>query len=316
MGGQQSVSRNDIATRPLFYDTRKIPKSAFHMADKMLEFMGDDVSEDTLASLLKSYPRKLTGTTREFRPSKMCDIFQVISHDPKCKLHMNDRHVVLGIGEFSFLRFMPWATDLMVEHDPDLLAGDGTSLQLEICYYCLEDELKRCFPETANYLLHGEVYGIAIGATGKIEKPIFDVIKGRYKQKYRRTSYITLTVTSHHVQKVADDPRLKEIARNKDVTMVYLSLPPYIKVSIPKDLQDEFLALLDEHLGKAVDRDRVAWGGYWLEYPQDCDIDEIEQDQEEIDRQMVASAEIQHHEIQEKIQRVIDADILTYQLPE
>lgn len=316
MGGQQSVGKNDMAMKPLFYDCRKVPKTAFHMADKMLEYMGDAVNDDTVASVIKSWPRKLTVFSREFRPSKTRDIFQVISCDPKCKLHMNDRHVVLGVGQFSFLRFMALATDFMVEHDPDLLDENGTPLQLEIRCYCLEDELKQYFPDTANYMLHGDVYGIAMGATSKINKPLFDVIKGQYERKYQKTNYVTGIVTSHEIEKLVDDPRLTEIARNQDVTMIYQTLPSYIKASIYVDSRMKFIAMLDEILGQGVDRMNAMKEGYHIEWADKNDVDEIEQDREEIDRQIAIDVEAQRLKKQGEIDLLIAADIFTYELPE
>ena len=187
MGNQQSVGKNDIAMPPLFYDYRKVPRSAFRLADMVLGPTTEEVTEDYIRGVHQTVPRNKVVTAddlvvdwnkrRVFKPRVSIEIFQVISSDPNCKLHANQMTVDLGIGEFSFLRCMMAATNFSIEHDPDLKALDGTPLHLEVRYYHLDGDLISMMPNTANFILHGNIYGMMNGATGKREVPLFDVIK-------------------------------------------------------------------------------------------------------------------------------------------
>lgn len=314
MGGQQSVGRNDIATQPLFYDSRKIPKGAYHMLDKLFENEKNPDPAD-IKNIEGTFPRSTIITTENvvedydnkghyrFKIRKLCDIFQVISQNEKCQLHANGMKIHLGVGTFSFLSCMPVCTDFWVED------------AFEVKYYFIDRDLKDCFPDTANFQLHGQNYAMGAGAIGKHDKPIFDVIKGTYRHKYLRSEYITAKITSHQIEKIVDDPRLKAMARN-GVGMIYLTFPPFIQVSIPVKQECALRLLLDEVLGPGVPANQVCNGGYQLEWADDRDLDEIKQEEDEIDRQMVASAKVQHREWLEKLQRSIDADIFIYELPE
>jgi hypothetical protein len=299
MGGQQSVHKGDIAMPPLFYDTRKVPKSAFHMADKVFENLENPSLEE----------RKL------YRIKKTGDIFQVISHDPKCTLHMNDRQEHLGVGTFSFLKMMMWATDLFVEHDTNLKAEDGTPLPLQIKYYDLDDDLKQCFPDTANFKLNGINIGIGADATGRLKNPIFDVIKADYKRTYRRTNYVIGEVMSMQIEELVANPRLKDYVCNDSYHMIYQTMPAYVKVSVPVGKQDAFVEFLNETLGEPVQRNQVMRGGYNLVRADKCALEEIEQDDDEIERQKLADARVKLIEIERNFQRLIDADVFTYELP-
>jgi hypothetical protein len=322
MGGQQSVHEGDIAMPPLFYDTRKIPKSAYHMADKMFEYM-ENPSLEERKQVESTFPSCVTVTEADLIPYKTerkfyrikrtGDIFQVISHDPKCLLHMNDRQEHLGVGTFSFLHVMAWATDFFIEHGTNLKSEDATSLPLQIKYFNLEDDVKSCFPNTANFKLNNVIIGM--GATGRLEKPIFDVIKGDYKPKYRRTNYVVGEITSLQIEQFVDNPRLKDYVCNDSYQMIYLTMLAYIKVSVPVEQQSAFVDFLNETLGERVQRNQVMKGGYNLVWADQCALEEIEQDQEEIARQKLADAKVKLIKVESNFKRLIDADVFTYELP-
>lgn len=328
MGARQSVNDNDVAMPPLFYDCHSLPRSAFRIADQLLTPSTKIYTDAEIDAILNAFPGNKIVTEadliehyidpnrKHFRPKKFSEIFQVISHDPRCKLIMNDREAHLGMGEFSFLKCMPWATEFSIEHDPNLVDENGIPLPLEIRYYSIDQQLTFVMPNTANFVLHGELYATTSGAIGKAEIPFFDVIKGDYKPLYRRTNYVTGMVESLEIEKLVADPRLTEIARNKSVTMIYQTMPAYIKASVSIERQEEFVALLNEILGKRVPQNEIMKGGYSIAWNTKSDVDEIEQDPEEIKRQIAASVEPKRLAKQAEFGRLIAAGIFTYERPQ
>ncbi len=315
----QSISAHNVILEPLYYDSRTVPPMAYHMADKILEDTPRPLQQDDANNLVQieaAFPIRVLVTAANmqlydgvllFRPRTNCDIIEIISHDPECKLLMNGQTLPLGASRFSFLKFFAWATDILIQHDP--------ALGLEVKYYMLDDDLKRGFPEAVNFKLHDVLYGMAAGGIGKIEKPRCHVLHGNYKPIYRKTKYVTVVIMAVEIEKLLADPRLRTYAHNPNVGMIYETMPPQIHASVLPGQKEEFEAFLTEVLGAKIPKGQsVREGGYRADWNDKFDLQEVEQDPEEIQRQIVANTQVERLEVQANVQRLVDVGVLTHQL--
>lgn len=327
--GHGPSSNRDVPLEPLYYDTSTIPKSAFHTADALLSSTKETVPDEDIQKILKVFPRSVTVQESDmylddftgkklYRIKRGIEIFQIISHDPNCVLWANTTlPIPLGVGKFSLLRFISWATDYSVEHSAELRDADtSSSLPLEIKYFAIEDDLRTCFPDALNLYIHGKLYGMASGAIGIPDKPLCHYVSASYNVKTKKSNYVTVDVMSIDIEKLVADPRLKEIARNPHVDLIYQTSPSYIKASILDSDQHKFVDLLDEILGDEIPKgENVQRPGYQITWPKTYDVDEDEQTSEEKEKQFQANMEIALARDKANFQKLVDAGILSYDAP-
>lgn len=318
----QTTSKHDITLQSLYYDAMKVPTAAYHMVDKLTEGIVDP-PENEVALITRTFPKHKIVTDADmphdpyYRLSKSCDIVEIISHDPYCKLRASDFEIQLGVGRFSFLTFSCGLISFSVQHATNLEAANGRPLLLEIKYYVFPEKLKSDFPDKLNFKLHGQLYGMAGATIGKIETPLQTIIGGSYKPQLVRTDYVTVAITSLDIEKLVDDPRLKTFARNKSIDMIYDTMPRHIKASVPTAKRQEFTDLLDEILGQQHENGvSLMKGGYNARWNEENDQDEIPQSEEDKDRQIAADVQENFARVTTNLQKLLDGGVLTYQLPE